>query len=98
VAPVLLLITFGIVDLGRVVYYVATLDQAANEGARTAVRGLPPDYAMPSDVDVQASVRAHAIDLSLANPCAKRSDTREPDSAAQPGLDLHHGSADPSGL
>jgi len=70
VAPVLLLITFGIVDLGRVVYYVATLDQAANEGARTAVRGLPPDYAMPSDVDVQASVRAHAIDLSLANPCA----------------------------
>jgi Flp pilus assembly protein TadG len=70
VAPVLLLITFGIVDLGRVVYFVATLNQAANEGARTAVRGLPPDYAMPSDVDVQAAVRAHAIDISLANPCA----------------------------
>jgi Flp pilus assembly protein TadG len=70
VAPVLLMMIFGIVDLGRVVYFIATLNQAANEGARVAVRGLPPDYAMPSDVDVQASVRAHAIDVSLANPCA----------------------------
>jgi Flp pilus assembly protein TadG len=70
VAPVLLLMIFGIVDLGRVVYFLATLNQAANEGARVAVRGLPPDWAMPSDVDVQSAVRAHAVDVSLANPCA----------------------------
>jgi hypothetical protein len=69
IAPLLFLLTFGIIDFGRVVYYYVTLSQAANEGARVAVRGLPPDYAMPSDVDVLNAVRLHSTALSLANPC-----------------------------
>lgn len=69
VAPILFLMLFGIVDLGRVVYYTASLNQAANEGARVAIRGEPPDYATPSDVDVETAVKAHATAMYLANPC-----------------------------
>ena len=35
VAPLLLLLLFGIVDFGRVIYIYVTLNQAVNEGART---------------------------------------------------------------
>ena len=69
IAPVLFLMLLGIVDLGRVVYYLASLNQAANEGARVAVRGEPPDYSPPSDVDVETAVKAHASAMYLANPC-----------------------------
>jgi hypothetical protein len=67
IAPVLILLLFGVIDFGRLIYVYATLNQAVNEGARTAIRdsGL-----LPSNLDVQTAVRLHAVDVSLANPCA----------------------------
>jgi len=44
VSPVLLLLIFGIIDIGRAVFYYDTISHAAGEGARTAVRAssAPP--------------------------------------------------------
>ena len=36
----LLLLLFGIIDIGRAVFYYDTLNHAAREGARTAVQRL----------------------------------------------------------
>ena len=69
VAPLLLLMIFGIVDFGRIVYIQATLNQAANEAARVAIRGEPPNYSMASDVDVETAAKVHAQGVYLANPC-----------------------------
>ncbi len=66
VAPVLLLFLFGVVDFGRIIYVYVTLNQAVTEGARAAVLASAP---LPANADVQAAVRAHAVDVSLANPC-----------------------------
>jgi TadE-like protein len=66
VAPLLLLLLFGVVDFGRVIYVYVTINQAVNEGARTAIRDSPM---LPTDADVEAAVKTHAIDVSLANPC-----------------------------
>jgi TadE-like protein len=66
IAPVLLLIVFGIVDLGRVLYFYVTIQQAASEGARVAVRFSTP---LPADDDVETAVKNHAIDMQLGNPC-----------------------------
>ena len=38
VSPVLLLLLFGIIDIGRAIFYYDTINHAAREGARTAVR------------------------------------------------------------
>ncbi len=82
IAPVLLLLTFGIIDFGRGLYFYITLQQAANEGARVAVRAsdfidangvgcAPPGYVhcWPTDSDVAAAVQVHAVTEVLANPC-----------------------------
>lgn len=69
ITPVLFLMIFLIVDFGRAIYIQATLNQAVNEGARVAVRGEPPSYAQPSDVDVESAVKSRASGVSLANPC-----------------------------
>ncbi len=66
VAPLLLLFLFGIVDFGRVIYIYVTLNQAVNEGARSAIRASAQ---LPTNADVEAAVRQHAVDVSLANPC-----------------------------
>lgn len=66
IAPVLIVLLFGIIDFGRVIYIYATLNQAVSEGARTAIRD---SALLPSNADVQAAVRNHAVDVSLANPC-----------------------------
>ena len=66
VAPVLLLMFFGVVDFGRVLYIYSTLVQAANEGVRVAIRASSP---LPSDADVLTAARGHASSLILANPC-----------------------------
>jgi hypothetical protein len=66
IAPILILLLFVIVDFGRVIYIYATLNQAVNEGARTAIRDSP---LLPTNLDVQTTVRQHAVDVSLANPC-----------------------------
>ena len=82
IAPVILLLTFGIIDFGRGLYFYITLQQAANEGARVAVRASdfidangvgcsPPAYVhcWPTDADVATAVQVHAVTEVLANPC-----------------------------
>jgi len=66
IAPILILLIFGVIDFGRLIYTYATLNQAVNEGARTAIRD---SAVLPSNADVQTAVRQHAVDVSLANPC-----------------------------
>lgn len=66
IAPVLLFLIFGVVDFGRVIYTYATINQAVNEGARTAIKASSQ---LPTDNDVENSVKRHAVDVSLANPC-----------------------------
>ena len=66
VAPLLLLLIFGIVDFGRVVYIYITLNQAVNEAVRVAVRDSP---LLPTNADVERAARIHAVDVTLANPC-----------------------------
>jgi TadE-like protein len=66
VAPLLLLLLFGIVDFGRVIYTYMTLSQAVNEGARVAIRA---SALLPTNADVESAVKAHAVDVALANPC-----------------------------
>lgn len=75
IAPILLLLTFGIIDFGRGLYFYITLQQAANEGARVAVRAsyfIDPNgttHQWPTDADVATAVSAHAVAETLANPC-----------------------------
>ncbi len=82
IAPVILLLTFGIIDFGRGLYFYITLQQAANEGARVAVRASDfvdangvgcsaPTYVhcWPTDADVASAVQTHAVTEVLANPC-----------------------------
>jgi hypothetical protein len=75
IAPVLLILTFGIVDFGRAMYMYITLQQAANEGARVAVRAsyfVDPNgatHSWPTDSDVASAVQVHAVMMTLANPC-----------------------------
>ena len=73
IAPVLVILLFGVVDFGRVIYIYATLNQAVNEGARTAVRA---SALLPTNNDVEIAVRQHAVDVSLANPCLHGCDQR----------------------
>jgi hypothetical protein len=82
IAPLVLLLTFGIIDFGRGLYFYITLQQAANEGARVAVRAsnfidqngvgcTAPAYVhcWPTDTDVATAVQQHAVTENLANPC-----------------------------
>src|SRR5882762_5577995 len=75
IAPVILLLTFGIIDFGRALYLYITLQQAANEGARVAVRAsyfVDPNgstHTWPTDTDVATAVQVHAVNEVLANPC-----------------------------
>jgi hypothetical protein len=75
IAPIILLLTFGIIDFGRGLYFYITLQQAANEGARVAVRAsyfVDPSgttHTWPTDADVASAVQAHAVTEVLANPC-----------------------------
>ena len=75
IAPIILLLTFGIIDFGRGLYFYITLQQAANEGARVAVRAsyfVDPSgstHQWPTDADVASAVQQHAVTENLANPC-----------------------------
>src|SRR5450759_2668299 len=66
IAPLLLVLLFGIVDFGRVIYVYVTINQAVNEGVRTAIRDSP---VLPTNADVENSAKRHAVDVFLANPC-----------------------------
>lgn len=75
IAPIILLLTFGIIDFGRALYVYITLQQAANEGARVAVRASyfidanGSTHNWPKNADVVAAVQGHAVATVLANPC-----------------------------
>lgn len=66
VSPVLLLLLFGIVDIGRAVFYYDTLNHAAREGARTAVRA---SNRLPTNGDVLTSVSSQMIGAPVTAPC-----------------------------
>src|SRR5437867_7041492 len=46
VSPVLLLLLFGVIDIGRAIFYYDTLNHAAREGARVAEG--PPNNSPPT--------------------------------------------------
>ena len=66
VSPVLLLLTFGIIDIGRAVFYYDTVHHAAREGARTAVRASD---GLPANADVLATVASQIIGAPVSAPC-----------------------------
>jgi hypothetical protein len=66
VSPVLLLLLFGIIDLGRAIFYYDTLKHAASEGARTAVRA---SNALPTNADVLNAVRGQMQGVPVTAPC-----------------------------
>ena len=66
VSPVLLLLLFGIVDIGRAVFYYDTVNHAAREGARTAVRASGQ---LPTNADVLATVTSQLIGAPVTAPC-----------------------------
>lgn len=67
IAPVLLLVVFGIVDLGRAVFYYNTLAHAVREGAREVASASTP---LPANADLLATVQGQATGVSVAvNPC-----------------------------
>src|SRR6266478_3593651 len=63
VAPLLLLLIFGIVDFGRVIYVYITLNQAVNEAVRVAIRD---SALLPTNGDVETAAKIHAVDVGLA--------------------------------
>lgn len=69
VAPIVFFMIFGVVDFGRAIYYYVTISQAANEGARVAIIGEPPDYLQSTNAQVLNAVQSHAIAASLGDPC-----------------------------
>jgi hypothetical protein len=81
VSPVLLLLLFGIVDIGRAVFYYDTLNHAAREGARTAIRASSP---LPTNADVLATATSQMIGVPVTAPCPQGPVTSAtpPDNAA----------------
>jgi Flp pilus assembly protein TadG len=66
VSPVLLLLLFGIIDIGRAVFYYDTVSHAAREGARVAVRASNP---LPTNADVLNMVISQIIGAPVSAPC-----------------------------
>ena len=68
VAPVLLLLLFGVIDLGRAIFYYDTISHAATEAARTAIRASAP---LPTNADVLAAANAQMAGAPVTQPCAQ---------------------------
>jgi hypothetical protein len=66
VSPVLLLLLFGIVDMGRAIFYYDTVNHAAREGARAAIRASDQ---LPRNSDVLAAVNAQMLGTPVSEPC-----------------------------
>src|SRR5260370_5958025 len=74
IAPIILLLTFRIIDFGRALYVYITLQQAANDGARVA---LPASYFIdpngsshnwPKNSDVVPPAQGHAGRAAMSPP------------------------------
>ncbi len=68
VSPVLLLLLFGVIDIGRAVFYYDTLNHAAREGARAAVRA---SNQLPTNADVLTAVSGQMLGTPVSAPCAQ---------------------------
>lgn len=66
ISPVLLLLVFGIIDIGRAVFYYDTINHAASEGARTAIRA---SSTLPTNADVLATVTQQLVGAPVLEPC-----------------------------
>lgn len=66
VSPVLILLVFGIIDIGRAVFYYDTLNHAAREGARAAVTA---PTALPTNNTVLAAVTQQLVGAPVSEPC-----------------------------
>lgn len=66
VSPVLLLLMFGVIDVGRAVFYYDTLNHAAREGARVAVRA---SNQLPTNNDVVNAVTGQMAGAPVSAPC-----------------------------
>jgi hypothetical protein len=81
VSPVLLLLLFGVVDLGRAIFYYDTVSHAAREGARAAIRA---SNQLPTDADVLNAVTGQMLGAPVTAPCPQgpvSSGTPPPNSA-----------------
>jgi Flp pilus assembly protein TadG len=66
VSPVLLLLLFGIIDIGRAVFYYDTLNHAAREGARAAVGA---SNQLPNNTTVLNAVTRQLVGAPVSEPC-----------------------------
>jgi len=66
VSPVLLLLIFGVIDIGRAVFYYDTLNHAAREGARVAVKASSQ---MPTNASVLTAVLGQVVGVNVTEPC-----------------------------
>ena len=66
VSPVLLLLLFGTIDIGRAIFYYDTLNHAAREGARAAARA---SNQLPTNADVLNAVNAQMQGVPVTMPC-----------------------------
>jgi TadE-like protein. len=57
---------FGIIDIGRAVFYYDTLSHAAREGARTAAIA---SGTLPTNADVLATVTTQLVGAPVTQPC-----------------------------
>lgn len=81
VSPVLLLLLFGTIDIGRAVFYYDTLNHAAREGARVAARA---SNQLPTNADVLNVVTGQMVGAPVSSPCPQGPVTTAtpPDNAA----------------
>ncbi|HKW60866.1 MAG TPA: TadE family protein [Candidatus Dormibacteraeota bacterium] len=66
VSPVLLLLLFGTIDIGRAIFYYDALNHAAREGARAAARA---SNQLPTNADVLSVVNGQMLGVSVSMPC-----------------------------
>lgn len=66
ISPVLLLLLFGTVDIGRAIFYYDTLNHAAREGARSGVKA---PYSLPTNATILATVTTQLIGAPVTAPC-----------------------------
>lgn len=66
VSPVLLLLLFGVIDIGRAIFYYDTVNHAAREGARVAVRA---SNQLPTNGDVLNAVNSQMLGTPVTAPC-----------------------------
>ncbi len=66
ISPLLLLLIFGIIDIGRAIFYYDTLNHAAREGARAAAQATTT---MPTDSSVLSQVVGQVVGVNVTEPC-----------------------------